>query len=68
LDFPVSVIVNNELGRIYKEEIVSNPRYKMILVRRNCSVRKNLDQGKRAMSQNVAPGHLMYEGLQVTRF
>ena len=42
-----------------KEERVSNPRYNMVFVWRNCSVRKNMDQNKWAVSQNVAPAHLI---------
>jgi hypothetical protein len=66
VDSSVSVIVNNELGRICEEEIVSDLRYNMVFSGRNCSVKKNLGQDKWAVGQNVAPGHLMYGGLQLT--
>jgi len=46
VDSRVSVIVNNELGRICKEEIVANPRYNMVFVWRNSSIGKNLDRVK----------------------
>jgi hypothetical protein len=40
--------------------------YNMLFVQRNYSVRKNMDQNKWALGQNIAPGHLIYEGLQLT--
>ena len=67
VDSPVSVIVNSELERICKEEIVPNPRYSVVFVRRNCNVRENLDHDKWSVGQNVELGRLKYEALHVTR-